>query len=88
MENKEKRYSMKLGRSIYIGSKTKVDVCNPGRKVEYFTDTVSVLFGIGNDNTAELIMSIEAWEALVNNEDIILEQYIMRNRTDKKPKSE
>lgn len=67
---KEKRYSMKLGRRLEIGALSKVDVCNPGRKQEWMCESISVLIGIGDDNTAELIMSKEAWEAFINGEKI------------------
>jgi len=61
---------MKLGRRLEIGALSKADVCNPGRKIEYMTETISVLIGIGNDNSAELIMSRESWEAFIQGEQV------------------
>jgi hypothetical protein len=53
-----------LGREIKISPKSNVSFNKPGFKAEFFVETVSVLIGIGKDNTADLIMSKDAWEAL------------------------
>ena len=60
----------KLGRRIEIGSTAHVTVNKPGMKVEFFTPTVDVLIGIGNDHVANLIMDKDAWEALKSGEEI------------------
>ena len=53
-----------LGKEVKLSPKSCIAVNAPGFKVEYFTPTVSVMIGIGNDHTAELIMTMDAWEAL------------------------
>ena len=60
----------RLGKEIKISPKANITVNKAGFKTEFFVETVSVLIGIGNDNTAELIMCKEAWEALNNGEKI------------------
>lgn len=59
-----------LGKEIKITPKSHITINKPGFKTEFFVETVSVLIGIGKDNTADLIMSREAWEALKNGEEI------------------
>jgi UDP-N-acetylglucosamine enolpyruvyl transferase len=59
-----------LGREIKISPKSHITFNKPGFKTEFFVDSVSLLIGIGNDNTADLIMSKESWEALVAGEEI------------------
>ncbi len=58
-----KNYGM-LGREIKISPKSKVNINNPGFKIEFNVSTVDVLIGIGNDHTAYLVMDVAAWEAL------------------------
>lgn len=53
-----------LGRRIEFGAKTKVTLNKPGMKVEWFNPTIDVLIGIGKDHVANLIMDVDAWEAL------------------------
>lgn len=60
----------KLGKEIKISPKACVTINNPGYSVEFFTESVNVVIGIGNDNVADLIMSKDAWEALLNGEQI------------------
>lgn len=60
----------KLGREIKISPKSCVTVNKPGYSVEFYTESVNVVIGIGKDNTADLIMSKEAWDALLNGEEI------------------
>lgn len=67
--SKAKNFGM-LGVEIKISPKSKVNVNEPGYKTEFFVPTVEVLIGIGRDNTATLIMSESAWEALKAGEKI------------------
>ncbi len=60
----------RLGREIKISPKANITVNKPGFKTEFFVETVNVLIGIGKDWTADLIMDIEAWEALNRGEKI------------------
>lgn len=57
-----------LGVMINIPENTEVQINESGLKKEYFTQSVEVLIGIGKDNTASLIMDIEAFKALKNGE--------------------
>lgn len=59
-----------LGREIKISPKSNVSICRPGLKHEYFVPTISILIGIGKNHTAELIMDVEAWEALKAGKEI------------------
>ena len=59
-----------LGRELKISPKSVVHRMAPGYKVEYYTETVEVLIGVGKDNTASLIMSVECWEAFVGGADV------------------
>lgn len=60
----------RLGKEIKISPKANITVNKAGFKTEFFVETVNVLIGIGKDNTADLIMSKDAWEALNNGEPI------------------
>src|SRR5690242_3319883 len=46
-----------LGREVKISPKANVTINKEGYKQEFFVESVSVLIGIGNDHTADLIMS-------------------------------
>lgn len=59
-----------LGREIKISPKAYVSICDAGYKLEYFTEMISVCIGIGNDHTAELTMTKEAWDALNEGEKV------------------
>jgi hypothetical protein len=61
-----------LGREIKVSPKANITVNAPGFKAEYFCPTVSVVIGIGKDNTAELIMTDEAFEALRKGEKLTI----------------
>ena len=76
----KKRYSMKLGRRLEIGALAKADVYNPGRKIEYMTETISVIISIGKDNYAELIMSKVAWEAFIQGDKIYTDTHIANKK--------
>lgn len=54
----------KLGKRIEIGSTAHASVNKPGMKLEFFTPTIDVLIGIGDDHVAYLVMDVDAWEAL------------------------
>ena len=54
----------KLGQEIRISPKARVAINHPGFKIQYDVETVSLLIGIGNNQTAHLVMSLAAWEAL------------------------
>ena len=60
----------RLGKEIKISSKANVTVNKPGFKTEFFVETINVCIGIGKDHTADLIMSKEAWMALLKGEKI------------------
>ena len=60
----------RLGKEIKISPKANITVNKAGFKTEFFVETVNVLIGIGNDHTADLIMSKDAWEALNKGEKI------------------
>lgn len=59
-----------LGKEIKISPKSNISLNKPGFKVEFFTETVNVLIGIGKDWTADVIMTKDAWEALKRGEKI------------------
>jgi len=60
-----------LGRKLSIPVKTKATVYNEGYSVEFKGKSVAVSFGIGKDHTAQLVMSLEAWEAFKNGDEPI-----------------
>ena len=60
----------RLGRSLYIGSRTGLWVTEAGYKVEYFLPTVQITIGIGKDHTATLIMDEEAFAAFQAGEEV------------------
>lgn len=60
----------RLGKEIKISPKANTTVNKAGYKTEFFVETVNVMIGIGNDHTADLIMSKDAWEALNKGEKI------------------
>lgn len=59
-----------LGREIKVSPKSNISINKPGYKIEFMEETVDVLIGIGKDNTAHLVMSKRAWEALKSGEQI------------------
>lgn len=60
----------RLGREIKISPKANVTVNEPGYGVKFYVPTVNVLIGIGKDHTADLLMTVDAWEALRSGEPI------------------
>jgi hypothetical protein len=61
-----------LGRELKISPKSLVTF-NSTRKTEFLSPTVSVIVGIGKDEYAELIMSVDAWKALKNGASVDIE---------------
>ncbi len=66
----EIEYFSRLGKEIKISPKANVSVNKAGFKAEFFVETVNVVVGIGNNHTADLIMSKDAWESLKKGEPI------------------
>ena len=60
----------KLGKEIKVSPKAHLSLNNRGYKKEYFVDTVTVTIGIGDDHTADLTMTVDAWEALNSGEQV------------------
>lgn len=60
----------RLGKEIRITPKANVTINKPGFKTEFFVPTVSVVIGIGDNHTADVIMSVDAWEALKAGEKV------------------
>lgn len=60
----------KLGRRIEIGATTRVTVNKPGMKIHFPVESVEIMFGVGRDHTAHLVMEKEAWEAMKNGEKV------------------
>ena len=80
-----------FGRILCISPKSNMSINKAGYKAEFFVDTVSVLIGIGNDHTADLIMTKEAWDTFVNGADISIDtvkEFSDRYITKKKKKIE
>jgi hypothetical protein len=61
---------VRFGKEIKISPKSHACLNKAGYEAKYFVETVSLCIGIGNDHTAELIMSKSAWEALKAGEKI------------------
>lgn len=60
----------RLGKEIKISPKANATMNKPGFKTEFFVETINVCIGIGNDYSADLIMSKDAWLALLDGEKI------------------
>ena len=61
---------IKLGKPIRIGSSAIALQHNPGLRKEYYSETVEVIIGIGNDHHATLIMGADDHAALLRGEKI------------------
>ena len=59
-----------LGRELKVSPKSHVTINKPGYKQEMFTESVTLLIGIGKDHTADIVMSKEAWEAFKAGEEL------------------
>jgi len=62
-----------LGREVKISPKSAATVNEAGLTLKFLVPTVSVLIGIGKDETADLVMTEDAWKALNNGEPIKVE---------------
>ena len=60
----------RLGREIRISPKANVTINQKGFGINFFVPTVNVSIGIGKDHTADLLMTVDAWEALKKGESI------------------
>lgn len=56
--------AFRFGKALRISPKTNAFLNNPGFTVHYPEKTVSIIIGIGTDHTAELSMTLEAWEQM------------------------
>lgn len=68
----EKKHSS-LGREIKISPKSHVAICDEGLEIKYESESVHLVIGIGKDHSANLIMSVEAWEELKKGEQLHIE---------------
>lgn len=59
-----------LGSEVKISPKTAVTINRGGFNVNFITDTVSAVVKIGESHTAELIMSLDAWNALLDGANV------------------
>jgi len=59
-----------LGKEVKVSPKSLAWVNKAGYKKEFFVETVRVTIEIGNDHVAELIMDLDAWNALNAGEKI------------------
>lgn len=62
--NGERVKIVSLGREVKVSPKSLAWVNKAGYKKEFFVETVTVTIGIGNDHVAELVMDLDAWNAL------------------------
>lgn len=78
-----------LGKEIKISPKTMITINSPGYRKTYYVESVEVLIGIGNNHTATLIMSKDAFDALQSGEkvDITTIQDFKRQYFEKRKKS-
>lgn len=60
----------RLGKEIKISPKANVTINKPGLKTEFFVETISVTIGIGKDHSADLLMSKDAWDALLSGQKV------------------
>ena len=60
----------RLGKEIKVSPKANITINQPGFGVKFFVPTVDVCIGIGKNHTADLIMTVDAWEALKKGESI------------------
>jgi len=63
----------RLGKEIKVSPKANAMFHPKGYKTEFYVDTVSVVIGIGNNHTADLVMSKAAWDDLQKGEKINIE---------------
>lgn len=65
-----------IGREVIIPENALIHRNPSGYAVQYFLPTVEVIIAIGENNTATLIMSEPAYEALKKGEKIIIDEGI------------
>lgn len=53
-----------LGKRIELGARSHITKNKSGAKYEFFSPTIELLIGIGNDSVARLIMDEDAWKDL------------------------
>lgn len=63
----------KLGREIKISPKSRVDINQPPVGIKFHVPSVSLVIGIGKDHVGYLFMDVEAWKALKEGEEIIID---------------
>jgi hypothetical protein len=64
------KHFARLGKEIKISPKANATINKPGFKIEFFVETVNVCIGIGKDYTADLIMTVDTWNALKSGERV------------------
>jgi hypothetical protein len=62
-----------LGKELKFSPKSKVAINKKGWRLEFYTETVELLFGIGDDHVGRIIMDKDAWEALKEGERLDIE---------------
>ena len=60
----------RLGGTINVSPKSHVQLNKEGFKKEFFVKTILICIGIGKDHTADLVMDVEAWKALMSGEKV------------------
>lgn len=60
----------RLGKRLEIGANAKVTVNKPGAGVKFHVPSIDILIGIGKDNVANLVMTVDDWEALKKGAEI------------------
>lgn len=82
-----------LGKEIKLSPKTYISLNKAGYGIDFFTPTVDIVIGIGNDHVAYLIMPEDAWKALNSGDEINVtslkdfkENFITKPTPKKKPR--
>lgn len=75
-----------LGKEMKISPKSTINIYESGYTATFFTETVEVLIGIGNDHVARVVMDVEAYEALKNGEKLHTTSWVETRRGGKKKK--
>jgi len=60
----------RLGKAIRITPKAHCHHAGPGLSIQWNTDTIQIIIGIGKDHTATLIMDTDAHKALLAGEKV------------------
>lgn len=64
-----------LGKRIEIGAKSHITKNKTGAKYEFFSPTIELLFGIGNDHVGRVIMDEDAWVALKKGKKVNIDSF-------------